>query len=53
MLMPEPASGVVWNANKRAFTCQIAIRGKTAHVGLAAEGMNAFEHMVEVANSLL
>jgi len=52
MLMPEPTSGAVWNANKGALTFQITIRGKTAHVGLAGEGMNAFEHMIEVAHSL-
>lgn len=53
MLMPEPTSGVVWNANKGALTCRITVKGKSAHVGLEQEGVNAFEQMVEVAHSLL
>lgn len=53
MLMPEPTSGVIWNANKGALTYRVEIKGKYAHVGLEHEGINAFEHMVEVAHSLL
>lgn len=53
MLMPEPTSGVVWNANRGALTYQVEIMGKSAHVGLEHEGVNAFEHMMEVAHSLL
>lgn len=53
MLMPEPTSGVVWNANKGAFTYRVEAIGKSAHVGLEHEGTNAFEHIVEVAHSLL
>ena len=53
MLMPEPTSGVVWNANKGALTYHIEIRGKPAHVALEHQGENAFESMVEVVRSLL
>ena len=53
MLMPEPTSGKVWNANKGALTYRVKTKGKYAHVGLEHEGINAFEHMVEVAHSLL
>jgi succinyl-diaminopimelate desuccinylase len=53
MLMPEPTSGVIWNANKGALTYRVEARGKYAHVGLEPEGINAFEHMVELAHSLL
>ncbi len=53
MLMPEPTSGVVWNANKAALTYRVEAIGKSAHVGLEHEGTNAFEHMVVVAHSLL
>ncbi len=53
MLMPEPTSGLVWNASKGALTCRIRIKGKFAHVGLAHEGENAFEHMVTLANDFL
>ncbi|MFB0566011.1 MAG: ArgE/DapE family deacylase, partial [Candidatus Aminicenantaceae bacterium] len=53
MLMPEPTSGVIWNANKGALTYKITVKGKSAHVGLEHQGNNAFERMVEVAHSFL
>jgi succinyl-diaminopimelate desuccinylase len=53
MLMPEPTSGLTWNAGKGALTCRIRIKGKFAHVGLAHEGENAFEHMMTLANDFL
>lgn len=53
MLMPEPTSRLIWNASKGALTCRIRIKGKFAHVGLAHEGENAFEHMVILANDFL
>lgn len=52
MLMPEPTSGDIWNANKGAFTYRVEIKGKPAHVALEGQGVNAFEHMVEIAYSL-
>lgn len=53
MLMPEPTSGSIWNANKGALTYRAAIHGSPAHVGLASGGDNPFEHMVEISHSLL
>lgn len=53
MLMPEPTSGVVWNANKGALTYRVTLKGRSAHVSLEHQGVNAFEQMVEVVNSLL
>lgn len=53
MLMPEPTSGVIWNANKGALTYRVTIKGRSAHVGLEHQGTNAFEHMLQVAQSLL
>ena len=52
MLMPEPTSGVIWNANKGALTCKVTIKGKAAHVGLEHRGGNAFEKMLEIAGEL-
>jgi acetylornithine deacetylase/succinyl-diaminopimelate desuccinylase-like protein len=52
MLMPEPTSGVIWNANKGALTCKVTIKGKTAHVALEQQGGNAFEKMLEIAGEL-
>jgi acetylornithine deacetylase/succinyl-diaminopimelate desuccinylase family protein len=53
MLMPEPTSGVVWNANKGALTYRVTIRGKAAHVALESQGKNAFESMVRLVQPLL
>jgi len=53
MLLPEPTSGVVWNASRGALSLQITVKGKYAHVGLQHEGINAFENMISVANALL
>jgi acetylornithine deacetylase/succinyl-diaminopimelate desuccinylase family protein len=53
MLMPEPTSGVIWNANRGAITLEVTITGRAAHVGLQYQGINAFEQMVHVVNRLL
>jgi len=52
MLTPEPTSGVVWNANRGAITLRITVTGRSAHVGLQHQGINAFEQMLEVARVL-
>jgi len=52
MLTPEPTSGVVWNANRGAITLRITVTGRSAHVGLQHQGINAFEQMLEVARAL-
>ena len=53
MIMPEPTSGAVWNANKGALTLKITLKGKPAHVALEHQGINPFEHLVEIGNSFL
>ena len=45
MLLAEPTSGVVWNANRGAISLRVRIFGKSAHVGLQHQGANAFERM--------
>ena len=52
MLTPEPTSGVIWNANRGAITLQVTVKGKSAHVGLQHQGINAFERMLRVATAL-
>ncbi|HXN54200.1 MAG TPA: ArgE/DapE family deacylase [Candidatus Acidoferrum sp.] len=52
MLMPEPTSGVVWNANRGAISLRIKVLGKSAHVGLQHRGENAFEQMLRVVERL-
>jgi acetylornithine deacetylase/succinyl-diaminopimelate desuccinylase family protein len=52
MLTAEPTSGVVWNANRGAVTLRVTVKGRSAHVGLQHQGVNAFEGMLQVAAAL-
>ena len=52
MLLAEPTSGVIWNANRGAITLRVQVRGKSAHVGLQHQGANAFERMHQVVERL-
>jgi succinyl-diaminopimelate desuccinylase len=52
MLLAEPASGVVWNANRGAISLRVQVMGKSAHVGLQHHGENAFERMQSVVARL-
>ncbi|MFX1466650.1 MAG: M20 family metallopeptidase [Promethearchaeota archaeon] len=53
MLMPEPTSGMIWNANRGAISLRITVKGKAAHVGLHYQGINSFEQMLMVVSTLL
>jgi succinyl-diaminopimelate desuccinylase len=52
MLLAEPTSGVVWNANRGAISLRVQVFGKSAHVGLQHQGENAFERMHRVVELL-
>lgn len=52
MLLAEPTSGAVWNANRGAISLRVRVLGKSAHVGLQHQGENAFERMHSVAERL-
>src|SRR5437660_1428580 len=52
MLLAEPTSGVVWNANRGAISLRVRVLGKSAHVGLQHQGENAFERMHRVVHRL-
>ena len=52
MLLAEPTSGVVWNANRGAISVRVRVFGKPAHVGLQHQGENAFERMHDVVGRL-
>ncbi len=52
MLLAEPTSGVVWNANRGAISLRVRVKGKAAHVGLQHRGENAFERMHVVVAKL-
>src|SRR5712671_1253189 len=52
MLLAEPTSGAVWNANRGAISLRVRVLGKSAHVGLQHQGENAFERMVQVVERL-
>jgi succinyl-diaminopimelate desuccinylase len=53
MLTAEPTGGVVWNASRGAVSLLVNVKGKAAHVGLQHQGINAFERMLEVGQSVL
>lgn len=52
MLLAEPTSGVVWNANRGAISLRVQVFGKSAHVGLQHQGENGFERMHSVVKRL-
>jgi acetylornithine deacetylase/succinyl-diaminopimelate desuccinylase family protein len=52
MLLAEPTSGAVWNANRGAISMRVRVLGKSAHVGLQHQGANAFERMRRVVERL-
>ena len=52
MLLAEPTSGAVWNANRGAISLRVRVLGKSAHVGLQHQGENAFELMHLVVGRL-
>jgi acetylornithine deacetylase/succinyl-diaminopimelate desuccinylase family protein len=52
MILAEPTSGVVWNANRGAISLHVRVFGKSAHVGLQHRGENAFERMHHVVERL-
>jgi succinyl-diaminopimelate desuccinylase len=52
MLLAEPTSGAVWNANRGAISLRVRVLGKSAHVSLQHQGENAFERMIEVVQRL-
>src|SRR5215470_20123618 len=52
MLLAEPTSGAVWNANRGALSLRVRVFGKSAHVGLQHQGENAFERMLRVVERL-
>jgi succinyl-diaminopimelate desuccinylase len=52
MLTAEPTGGVIWHACRGAITLRVRTAGREAHVGYAHEGVNAFEHMIRVAEPL-
>ena len=42
----------MWHANRGAITLRVGLGGREAHVGQAHLGVNAFEHMIRVAEPL-
>jgi acetylornithine deacetylase/succinyl-diaminopimelate desuccinylase-like protein len=53
MLTAEPTGGVIWHACRGAITLRVQVSGREAHVGHADQGVNAFEHMIRVAEPLV
>ncbi len=53
MLLPEPTSGVVWNANAGAVSLEVIVKGRAAHVSLQHQGVNAFERALPLVERFL
>ena len=52
MLTAEPTGGAIWHACRGAITLRVKTTGREAHVGYAHQGVNAFEHMIRIAEPL-
>jgi succinyl-diaminopimelate desuccinylase len=52
MLTAEPTGGTIWAACRGAITLRVQVAGREAHVGYVHEGVNAFEHMIRIAEPL-
>jgi succinyl-diaminopimelate desuccinylase len=52
MLTAEPTGGVIWHACRGAITLRVRTTGREAHVGHVHRGVNAFEHMIRIAEPL-
>lgn len=52
MVTAEPTGGVIWHASRGAITLRVTVQGRSAHVGQAYLGVNAFEQMVRIAAPL-
>jgi succinyl-diaminopimelate desuccinylase len=52
MLTAEPTGGAIWHACRGAITLRVQTSGREAHVGYVHEGVNAFEHMIRIAEPL-
>jgi acetylornithine deacetylase/succinyl-diaminopimelate desuccinylase-like protein len=52
MLTAEPTGGVIWHEARGAITLRVRTYGREAHVGYVHEGVNAFEHMIRIAEPL-
>jgi succinyl-diaminopimelate desuccinylase len=52
MLTAEPTGGMIWHACRGAITLRVRTSGREAHIGYAHEGVNAFEHMIRIAQPL-
>jgi succinyl-diaminopimelate desuccinylase len=52
MLTAEPTGGAIWHAARGAITLRVTTTGREAHVGSVHEGVNAFEHMIRIAEPL-
>jgi len=52
MLLPEPTSGRIWHSNRGAFTAEVTVHGRAAHVGMQHLGTNAVERAVPILDRL-
>ena len=51
-IVAEPTWGTIWHACRGAFTLEVTVRGRAAHVGLHYEGRSAFDDAVGLVGEL-
>ncbi|MBU7014201.1 MAG: M20 family metallopeptidase [Theionarchaea archaeon] len=51
VIMPEVSSNTIWNACRGALAVELAIKGRSAHSVFPQQGSNAFEAMVDTAET--
>jgi acetylornithine deacetylase/succinyl-diaminopimelate desuccinylase-like protein len=51
MVTAEPTGGVIWDSCRGAIMARVTVAGQEAHVGLAHQGENAFDGMLQVAST--
>jgi succinyl-diaminopimelate desuccinylase len=53
MVTGEPSGGSIWNAARGAISIRVDVEGREAHVGQANLGVNAFAHLLHVAQAVM
>ncbi len=52
VVMPEPTSGLIWNASRGVLALRLTVKGQSAHSAVPYLGVNAFEGMLDLAERL-
>ncbi len=52
VVMPEPTSGLIWNASRGVLALRLTVKGRSAHSAIPHLGVNAFDGMLDLAERL-